>query len=242
MIASHDPRLRVRPSCASGGRVGSKTRGSERGTRRAPGAAMRISRSISCAAGLLFALLHASALPACGSDAMYGTPPDGSVDGTTDGSPNNACTTAGGFCLSGASCPTGYRRDDGALSCPSGPGLGIANQPCCVPDSFDAGEVHAPRPLDYSQKCAVDADCELIDDSTNPCCPGCMSAAIAKADDAKYKADLSRFRSTCKEGPPCPGRGCNTFVAKCTGGTCQAIACTPTCPGTDAGTDGSGGG
>ncbi len=190
---------------------------------------------------LLSGLLIATTAPGCGDSATNGVDLDASTDGSTDSSSDgttglNACVKAGGFCLTGATCPSGYRRDDGALSCPAGPGLGIANQPCCVP------EVKAARPTDYAQSCSVDGDCELVDDSGDACCPGCLGGAIAKSDDAKYKADLAKFRATCKSTTPCPPRSCPMYVAMCKSGKCEAVPCAPTCPGADAGADASEGG
>jgi len=103
---------------------------------------------------------------------------------------------------------------------------------CSSSGSDTTSTGHPPRVSDYSTTCATATDCIVIDTSSDPCCGGCGTGAIAKSDEERYKADLQRFRATCSSLAPCPDRRCSSMVAICEGGACKAIA-----PGVDAGTD-----
>ena len=113
----------------------------------------------------------------------------------------------------------------------------VAMVGCSSSGSTTTTTVGPPRASDYSALCTVDTDCALIDTSSDACCGGCASDAIAKSDYERYQVDRNRFRSTCSTTTPCPGRRCELWIATCEGGKCKASACSPACPGADAGTD-----
>jgi len=111
--------------------------------------------------------------------------------------------------------------DGGAAGSGGGGGSGSASSnpaPCTVVLASD-----------YDQSCMVDADCVSVHQV--PKCPvtdcsGCYPVAINKSAMERYTAALSQAVASAPPGPLCYCP-CESGLALCRGGTCQAASCGP---------------
>jgi hypothetical protein len=83
---------------------------------------------------------------------------------------------------------------------------------------------------DYDQSCVTDTDCVSV--RQVPECPvtnclGCIPGAINKSGMARYMAALSNAVMLEPPGPPVCSCPCETGVALCREGKCQAARCSP---------------
>jgi len=73
----------------------------------------------------------------------------------------------------------------------------------------------------YNQTCSADSDCVAIAVG-DPCRLCCANAAINKADQAKYNADVAEDRAECRPVIPCT-IACLMNHAACTNNKCTVV-------------------